>query len=60
MIKLTCHDYGFVCDFASEGEIEQALDEFGQHAENEHVIDHSKETLMQIILRKTISMKTRG
>jgi len=53
LIKLTCHDYGFECDFVSEGEIEQVLEKFGQHTENEHGIDYSKEALMQIILRKS-------
>ena len=53
LVKLTCYDYGFECDFVSEGELEQVLDEFGQHTENEHGIDYPKEALMQIILRKT-------
>ena len=57
LVKLTCSDYGFECNFVSEGEIEQVLDEFRQHSENEHGIDYPKEALMQIILRKTHWMK---
>ncbi|QLH06097.1 DUF1059 domain-containing protein [Nitrosopumilus ureiphilus] len=53
MVKLACADYGFECDFVTEGEMEQVLHEFGQHTENEHGIDYSKEALMQFILRKT-------
>jgi len=53
LIKLKCIDYGFECDFVSEGEIESVLEEFGRHTNEEHGIDYSKEVLMQIILRKT-------
>lgn len=53
MTKLRCGDYGFECDFVSEGEIEKVLSEFGKHTEDEHGIDYSKEALMQLILRKT-------
>lgn len=52
MIKLTCRDYGFECEFVSEGEVEKVLDEFGEHTLNEHGIEYSKEVLMQFILRK--------
>lgn len=50
---LRCIDYGFECDFVSEGDIELVIEEFGKHSEEEHGIDYSKESLMQIILRKT-------
>ena len=53
MAKLQCLDYGFECDFISEGDIEQVLEEFGKHTDEVHGIDYSKEVLMQIILRKT-------
>ena len=53
MIKLKCNDYGFDCNFVSEGETELVLDEFGKHTDEEHGIDYSKDVLMQIILRKT-------
>lgn len=52
MTKLICEDYGFECDFVSEGEIEHVLVEFREHTENKHGIDYSKEALMQLILRK--------
>lgn len=52
MAKLRCNDYGFECDFVSEGDIEAVIKEFGRHSEEEHGIDYSKESLMQIILRK--------
>jgi len=52
LAKLQCIDYGFECNFISEGEIEQVLDEFGHHTDEEHGIDYSKEALMHFILRK--------
>ena len=51
--KLRCNDYGFECPFVSEGEIEDVIEEFGKHTEEEHGIGYPKEALMQIILRKT-------
>ena len=53
MAKLECSDYGYDCDFVVEGEIEQVIEKFGQHMDEEHGIDYSKEALMQIILRKS-------
>lgn len=52
MAKLRCSDYGFECGFVSEGEIESVLVEFGDHMNEEHGIDYSKEALMQFILRQ--------
>ena len=54
MIKLTCKDYGFECDFVAEGtDLSQVLKDFGKHTEEEHGIEYSKESLMQFILRKS-------
>ena len=52
MARLRCSDYGFECDFVSEGEIEAVIEEFGKHTDEEHGIDYSKEALMQFILRQ--------
>ena len=52
MVKLRCSDYGFECDFVSEGEMEDVIVEFGDHTNEEHGIDYSKEALMQFILRQ--------
>ena len=53
LAKLICNNYGFECDFVSEGEIEKVIEEFKDHTENEHGIDYSKEALMHFILRKS-------
>jgi len=52
LAKLICNNYGFECDFVSEGEIEKVIEEFKDHTENEHGIDYSKEALMHFILRQ--------
>jgi len=52
MAKLRCSDYGFECDYVSEGEMEDVIEEFGKHTDEEHGIDYSKEALMQFILRQ--------
>ena len=52
MVKLTCSDYGFDCDFEADGDIESTIAQFGHHSYEEHGIDYSKEALMQFVLRK--------
>ncbi|MCH8975284.1 MAG: DUF1059 domain-containing protein [Thaumarchaeota archaeon] len=53
MAKLRCSDYGFECDFVVEGDTESVITQFGNHTNEEHGIDYSKEAIMQIILRKS-------
>jgi predicted small metal-binding protein len=52
MAKLKCNDYGFECDFVAEGEMEDVIDKFRTHTDDEHGIDYSKEAVMQFLLRK--------
>ena len=53
MVKLQCKDYGFECDFHVEGsDTAKVIVDFGKHTEEEHGIEYSKESLMQIIMRK--------
>ena len=52
MAKLKCNDYGFECDFVVEGEMEDVIDKFRTHTDDEHGIDYSKEAVMQFLLRK--------
>jgi predicted small metal-binding protein len=52
-IKLSCRDYGFDCNFISEGDdVSFIITKFGEHTEKEHGIEYSKESLMQFIIRK--------
>ena len=52
MAKLKCMDYGFECNFVAEGEMEQVIEDFRTHTDEEHGIDYSKEAIMQFLLRK--------
>ncbi len=53
MTILSCRDYGFECDFVSEGgDVSDVIEKFGNHTSEEHGIEYSKESLMQFILRK--------
>lgn len=53
MIKLQCKEYGFECDFTIEDEnVAKIIEDFGKHTEQEHGIEYSKESLMQVIMRK--------
>ncbi|MFM8658604.1 MAG: DUF1059 domain-containing protein, partial [Candidatus Nitrosotenuis sp.] len=47
MTRLVCRDYGFDCDFIANGDdIRSVIDEYGQHSNDEHGIEYSKEALM--------------
>ena len=53
MVKLQCKEYGFECDFSVEGtNVSKIIEDFGKHTEQEHGIEYSKESLMQVIMRK--------
>lgn len=52
MTKLVCRDYGYDCNFIVEGENIDVIENFGQHMNDEHGIEYTKDALMQIILRK--------
>jgi predicted small metal-binding protein len=53
MTKLTCAYYGFECNYVAEGQVEQVIEKFRTHTDDEHGIDYSKESLMQFILRQS-------
>ncbi|MBI1828052.1 MAG: DUF1059 domain-containing protein [Thaumarchaeota archaeon] len=53
MVKLSCRDYGFECDFTiEEDEVQIVLEKFGKHTFEEHGIEYSKEVLTQFITRQ--------
>jgi predicted small metal-binding protein len=52
MVKITCSDYGFECDYVIEGEVEYVIDEYRKHSSEEHGIEYSPEALTQVILRQ--------
>jgi len=53
MTRLQCSDYGFECDFASEGTVDsEVMERFGKHTAEVHGIEYSKESLMKFIMRQ--------
>lgn len=52
MVKLECRDYGFECDFVTEGDENKILQEFGSHTLEKHGIEYGKEALIQFIMRQ--------
>ena len=53
MVKFSCKDYGFDCDFFAEGDdAAKVIQEYGKHSSDEHRIEYTREALMQFILRK--------
>ena len=52
MVIAECKDYGYDCDFISEGEIDDVVKEFGEHTTKEHGIEYSAETLTKFIVNK--------
>jgi len=52
MPKLMCRDYGFDCDFVTEGETEKVIEDFRTHMEEVHGIDYSVEAVKHFLARK--------
>ena len=52
MAELKARDYGFDDDFVVSGDVEEVIEKFRAHMDEEHGIDYSKEAVMQFILRK--------
>ena len=52
MAELKCKDYGFECEFIANGEMENVIEDFKIHNDEEHGIDYSREAIMQFLLRK--------
>ena len=41
MVRVTCHDYGHDCDFMITAEIDDAVEEYNKHSEEEHGIEYA-------------------
>lgn len=53
MVKFTCRDYGFDCDFVTDSkDVAEAIEQYSKHSSEEHGIEYSKESLMQFVIRK--------
>ncbi len=52
MVNLRCNDYGYECEYESEGEIDKVIDDYREHMNEENGIDYSKEIILEFIKRK--------
>ena len=50
MIRISCHDYGFVCDFVLDNEIDEVVKKYNEHSKEIHGIEYVKEDLEQRFL----------
>ncbi len=53
MIKLSCKDYGFECEYDAEGENgSKLIEQLRSHFDAEHGIEYSSEFLIQMVINK--------
>ena len=52
MTSLRCKDYGYECNFQTDGETEKVVIEFRNHSIKNHGIDYGVEALGHFIRRK--------
>ena len=45
MVIVACHDYGYDCGFTVIAEIDEAVEKYKKHSEEEHGIEYVKEDL---------------
>ena len=57
MPSLRCQDYGYTCDYVSEGAIDKIVNDYKDHMNQVHGIDYSKESIMLFIKRKKSNVK---
>jgi len=52
MVKISCSNYGYDCEFESNGNNSTVLEKFQKHSMDEHGIEHSEGALEQLLIRK--------
>ena len=57
MIRISCHEYGFNCDFVLDDEIDQVVKKYNEHSEQIHGIEYVKEDLEQRFLELSNSQQ---
>ena len=55
MVSLRCDDYGYDCDFVTEGDVEKVIDAYWEHMNNEHGIDYTKGRLLHFIKKENLN-----
>ena len=52
MTNLRCQDYGYECEYVTDGNIDKVIDDYRKHMDQEHGIDYSRESVLQFVKRK--------
>jgi len=52
MVRITCADYRFECNFVIEGDSQDSLEKLGTHMAQIHAIDYQKESLITMLPSK--------
>ena len=50
MVIISCHEYGFDCDFILDDEIGEVVKKYNEHSEEIHGIEYVKKDLEQRFL----------
>ena len=53
LVDLRCDDYGFECNYITNGNVEKVVYEYWDHMKKEHGIEYDIETIGNSIKRKT-------
>ena len=51
MVKISCSNYGFDCEFESSGNNSIVIEKYQKHSTDEHGIEYSVEVLEQFLIR---------
>jgi len=51
MVKILCSNYGFDCEFESNGNNSMVIEKYQKHSTDEHGIEYSVEVLEQVLMR---------
>lgn len=51
MVKISCFDYGFDCEFEVNGDSSEVIEKYQKHSIDEHGIEYSVEGLTRLLLR---------
>ena len=57
MVRISCNEYGFNCDFVLDDEIDQVVEKYNEHSEQIHGIEYVKEDLEQRFLELSNSQQ---
>ena len=57
MVRISCNEYGFNCDFVLDDEIDQVVEKYIGHSEQIHGIEYVKEDLEQRFLELSNSQQ---